>query len=101
MFIIGLLLSCSKPTLTASDELIIISDKCFVKYTFVDVVVFCVSFHHNLCRINVQMIIDCLIATYFSSRWYNRLAIFNRLFARRTCIYSIAMLVSCASWFMI
>jgi len=38
ILIIGLLLSCSKPTLNTSDELIITSDKCFVKYTIYRIV---------------------------------------------------------------
>ena len=38
ILIIGLLLSCSKPSFTTSNELIITSEKCFVKYTIYRIV---------------------------------------------------------------
>ena len=55
ILIIGLLLSCSKPTLTASDDLIITSDKCFVKYTIYRIV----EHPTDSLRFQASGIIDC------------------------------------------
>ncbi|QGW28917.1 hypothetical protein [Phnomibacter ginsenosidimutans] len=55
IFVIGLLLSCSKPTLTASDELIITSEKCFVKYTIYRIV----EHPTDSLRFQASGIIDC------------------------------------------
>ncbi|WP_416438858.1 hypothetical protein [Phnomibacter sp. MR] len=55
IIIIGLLLSCSKPILSPSDELIITSEKCFVKYTIYRITEVPV----DSLRFQVSGIIDC------------------------------------------